>query len=242
MIVGGGGGIGGAAARRFHAEGASVAIVDADAEAAERTAAELRGGRTVRVLAADIGHPDAARTAVDGAAAALGGLDVAVHSAAAREPTATVEDMAVEDWQEVVRVNLTSMFYLCKYAIPHLRSAGGGVIVNVASQFGSVATSGRPAYHATKGGVIQLTRAVAVENAGDNIRAVSVSPGAVETGRLLARHETFDKVRERLVPRHPIGRLGRPEEIASAILFAASDETAFMTGSDLLVDGGYTAV
>lgn len=242
IIVGSGGGIGGATALRFNEEGARVAVVDADGGAAERTADRLRGGGKVWWHAADIGDPAAASDAVEGAATALGGLDVVVHSAAAREPTATVEELAVEDWNEVVRVNLTSMFYLCKYAIPHLRAAGGGVIVNVASQFGSVATSGRPAYHATKGAAIQLTRAVAVENAADNIRAVSVSPGAVETGRLLARHKTFENVRKRLVPSHPIGRLGQPEEIASAILFAASDEAAFMTGSDMLVDGGYTAV
>ena len=245
LIVGGGGGIGGATARRFHAEGASVAIVDVDPEAGARMAEELRdgpGSGSVLALATDIGHAEAAKEAVDRAAAELGGLDVTVHSAAARESTATVEELAVEEWHEVVRVNLTSMFYLCKYALPHLRAAGGGVIVNIASQFGSVATSGRPAYHATKGAVIQLTRALAVENAADGIRAVSVSPGAIETNRLLARHKTFERVRERLVPGHPIGRLGQPEEIASAILFAASDEAAFMTGSDLLVDGGYTAV
>lgn len=245
LIVGGGGGIGGATARRFHAEGASVAIVDVDPEAGARMAEELRdgpGSGSVLALATDIGHAGAAKEAVDRAAAELGGLDVTVHSAAARESTATVEELAVEEWHEVVRVNLTSMFYLCKYALPHLRAGGGGVIVNIASQFGSVATTGRPAYHATKGAVIQLTRALAVENAADGIRAVSISPGAIETNRLLARHKTFERVRERLVPGHPIGRLGQPEEIASAILFAASHEAAFMTGSDLLVDGGYTAV
>lgn len=245
LIVGGGGGIGGATARRFHAEGASVAIVDVDAEAGARMAEVLRegpGNGKVLTLATDIGEPGAAREAVDQAAAELGGLDVTVHSAAARESTATVEELAVEEWHEVVRVNLTSMFYLCKYALPHLRADGGGVIVNIASQFGSVATAGRPAYHATKGAVIQLTRALAVENAANGIRAVSISPGAIETNRLLARHKTFERVRERLVPGHPIGRLGLPEEIANAVLFAASDEAAFMTGSDLLVDGGYTAV
>lgn len=243
LIAGGGGGIGGATARRFHAEGAGVGILDADREAAERTAASLPDGNgAVFALDADIGDPDAARAAVDRAASELGGLDIVVHSAAAREPTATVEELSIEDWNEAVRVNLTSMFLLCKFALPHLRARGGGVIVNIASQFGSVATAGRPAYHATKGAAIQLTRAIAVENAARNVRAVTVSPGAVETDRLLARHKTFEKVRERLVPNHPIGRLGQPEEIASAVLFAASEEASFMTGSDLIVDGGYTAV
>ena len=245
IVIGGGGGIGGAIARRFHAEGAHVGIVDTDEDAAERCAAELRAapqeGR-VFSLTLDIGSPDAAHRAVEETAAALGGLDTTVHSAATREPTATVEDMDFEHWNEALRVNLTSMFLLCKYAIPHLRAAGGGVIVNIASQLGSVVTPGRPAYHATKGAVIQLTRAVAIETASDNIRAVTVSPGAVETDRLLARYDDMETVRGKLTPAHPIGRLGLPEDIAGAALFVASDDAAFMTGTDLIVDGGYTAV
>ena len=237
IIVGGGGGIGGAIARRYHAEGAHVGIVDIDAAAAENRAAALRDGPgrgTVFSLAIDIGEPQAAKRAVDEVAAALGGLDTTVHSAATREPTATVEDMEFGDWNEALRVNLTSMFLLCKYAIPQLRAAGGGVIVNIASQLGSVVTPGRPAYHATKGAVIQLTKAIAIENAKDNIRAVTVSPGAVETDRLMARYRDIGIIRDLMVPNHPIGRLGQPEDIAGAALFVASDDAAFMTG--------YTAV
>ena len=150
--------------------------------------------------------------------------------------------MEFENWNEALRVNLTSMFLLCKYAIPHLRAAGGGVIINIASQLGSVVTPGRAGYHATKGAVIQLTKAIAIETAKDNIRAVTVSPGAVETNRLLARFHTTDKMRELMVPHHPIGRLAQPEDIAGAALFVASDDAAFMTGADLIIDGGYTAV
>lgn len=246
LIVGGGGGIGGATARRFREEGASVAIVDTDFEAAERMAEELSAagddGGVSFPLGVDIGEPEAARRTVDEVADRLGGLDITVHSAATREPTATLEEMKLEHWDEALRVNLSSMFYLCKYAIPHLRAAGGGVIVNIASQLGSVVTPGRPAYHATKGAVIQLTKAIAIENATDNIRAVTISPGAIETQRLLSRNGTMEDARERLVPNHPIGRLGQPEEIANAVLFAASNEASFLTGSDVIVDGGYTAV
>ena len=243
VIIVGSGGIGGASARRLYEEGAHVGLVDVEQEAVDQTAESLSGGSgKVFSLALDIGNPEAASEAVDRTSAALGGLDAVVHAAAAREPTATAEEMTIENWNEVLRINLSSVFFLCKFSIPHLRAAGGGAIVTIASQFGSVATVGRPAYHATKGAVIQLSRAVAVENASSNIRAITISPGAIETNRLLARHKTFEKVRERLVPNHPIGRLGQPEEIANAVLFAVSDEASFMTGSDVIIDGGYTAV
>ena len=245
IIIGGGGGIGGAIAHRFYSEGAHVGIVDTDRAAAERRAAELReasGYGKVFALCADIGDPVSAKETVEKVCSEFGGLDTTVHSAATREPTATTEDMEIKHWDEALRVNLSSMFLLCKYAIPHLRNAGGGVIINIASQLGSVVTPGRPAYHATKGAVIQLTKAIAIENAKDNIRAVTISPGAIETDRLLARHASIEAIRQKLTPGHPIGRLGQPEDIAGAALFVASEDAAFMTGSDLIIDGGYTAV
>lgn len=244
IVVGGGGGIGGAIVRRFHAEGASVCVIDANGDAAQRTVTALGddGGRTVFPLGADIGDEKATSEAVAEAVEKLGGLDITVHSAATREPTATVEDTDIAHWNEALRVNLTGIFLLCKYAIPHLRAAGGGVIVNIASQLGTAVTPGRPAYHATKAAVIHLTKAIAIENAADNIRAVTVSPGAIETDRLLHRYDDMQTVRDLLTPAHPIGRLGRPEDIAGAVLFAASEDAAFMTGTDLIVDGGYTAV
>ena len=157
IIVGGGGGIGGAIAHRFYAEGASVGIVDVDEAATENRAAELRdapGDGQVYSATIDIGDPDAAKQAVEDVSAALGGLDISVHSAASRDPTAVTEHTEVENWNEAIRVNLTSMFLQCKYVIPELRASGGGVIINIASQLGSVVTPGRPAYHATKGAVI----------------------------------------------------------------------------------------
>ena len=245
IVIGGGGGIGGAIARRFYAEGASVAVIDANESATDQRAAELEaaiGDGQVLCRTIDIGDPGAAEQTVEETAEAFGGLDITVHSAASRDPTAVTEYTEIENWNEALRVNLTSMFLLCKYAIPHLRNAGGGVIINIASQLGSVVTPGRPAYHATKGAVIQLTKAIAIENAQDNIRAVTISPGAIETDRLLARHNSIDTIREKLTPAHPIGRLGQPDDIAGAAVFVASDDARFMTGSDLIIDGGYTAV
>lgn len=245
IVVGGGGGIGGAIVQRFFAEGASICVIDADADAAQRTVDLLgdeAGGGAVFPMGADIGDEAATAEAVAKAVEKLGGLDITVHSAATREPTATVEDTELGNWNEALRVNLTGIFLLCKNAIPHLRAAGGGVIVNIASQLGTAVTPGRPAYHATKAAVIHLTKAIAIENAADNIRAVTVSPGAIETDRLLHRYDDMQTVRDLLTPAHPIGRLGLPEDIAGAVLFAASEDAAFMTGADLIVDGGYTAV
>jgi|TARA_B110000483_G_scaffold39081_1_gene48306 NAD(P)-dependent dehydrogenase (short-subunit alcohol dehydrogenase family) len=251
IVVGGGGGIGGAIVQRFYAEGASVCVIDAIGAAAQRTVDALGGqgdggdadgGGTVFPLAADIGDEAATIKAVADAVEKLGGLDITVHSAATREPTATVEETELAHWDEALRVNLTGIFLLCKHAIPHLRASGGGVIINIASQLGTAVTSGRPAYHATKAAVIHLTKAIAIENAADNIRAITVSPGAIETDRLLHRYDDMQMVRDLLTPAHPIGRLGLPEDIAGAVLFAASDDAAFMTGTDMIVDGGYTAV
>tara|TARA_Y100001934_G_scaffold274873_1_gene368152 strand:- start:2364 stop:3131 length:768 start_codon:yes stop_codon:yes gene_type:complete len=245
IIVGGGGGIGGAIARRFHIEGAAVGIVDVDEKAIEARVAELKDGPgTAQVfsIAIDISNPEGAKWAVSEVSNAIGGLDISVHSAASRDPTAPTEYTEIENWNEAIRVNLTSMFLQCKYVIPELRAKGGGVIINIASQLGSVVTPGRPAYHATKGAVIQLTKAIAVETTQDNIRAVTISPGAIETNRLLARHKNIEVIREKLTPGHPIGRLGQPDDIAGAALFVASDDAAFMTGTDLIVDGGYTAI
>ena len=150
--------------------------------------------------------------------------------------------MPLETWQKVVDVNLTGMFLVCKHAIPHLQARGGGRIINISSTFGSVAWPQRPAYMATKAAVKQLSRSIALDFAKDNIRANSISPGATETNRLLARTPTMEQVRERMIPLHPIGRLGQPEDIAAAAVFLASDESSFVTGADLFVDGGFTAV
>jgi NAD(P)-dependent dehydrogenase (short-subunit alcohol dehydrogenase family) len=121
-------------------------------------------------------------------------------------------------------------------------AAGTGSIIHIASQMGRVGSPGRPAYCAAKGALIQLAKVMALDHAAQGIRVNSLSPGAVETGRLLFRHGTMDDARAAAVPKHPIGRLGQPEEIAAAALFLASDASSFVTGSDLLVDGGYTAI
>ena len=243
IVTGAGGGIGGAIAERFAAEGAAVLCADIDLDLAAQTAERIsRAHGHAIAVACDVADPDSAQAGVETAVEAFAALHILVNGAAAREPGGNVVDLPLADWQHSIGVNLTGMFLMAKYAIPRIAASGGGSVINIASQLGSVAVPDRPAYVTSKAGVIQLSRSMAIDFARDNIRVNSLSPGATETGRLLIRHKTMAAAREALAPHHPIGRLGRPEEIADAALFLASDESSFMTGADLVVDGGYTAV
>lgn len=243
FITAAGGGIAGATARRFAAEGAAVYCVDIDDDTVGRTAAAITddGGRAM-ARHCDVTDEAEVVDALRACVAELGRLDIVLNAAAASEPQATVETMPLAVWNEVIDVNLTGMFVVCKYAIPHLREAGGGAIINIASTFGHIAWPERPAYMASKGAVRQLTRSIALDFAADGIRANSISPGAIETNRLLQRTPTMEQVRARMVPLHPIGRLGQPDDIANAALFLASAQSSFVTGSDFLIDGGFTAI
>ncbi len=243
FVTAAGGAIAGATARRFAAEGAAVYCIDIDDDTVSQTAAAVTedGGRAT-ARHCDVTDEAEVKETLEACVEAFGRLDIVFNAAAALEPSATVETMSLATWNEVIEVNLTGMFLVCKYAIPHLRAAGGGSIVNIASTYGHIAAPERPAYMATKGAVRQLTRSIALDFAGDGIRANSISPGAIETRRLLHRTPTMEQVRERMVPLHPIGRLGQPEDIAGAALYLAGDQSSFVTGSDMLVDGGFTAV
>jgi NAD(P)-dependent dehydrogenase (short-subunit alcohol dehydrogenase family) len=172
----------------------------------------------------------------------LGGLDVLLYGAADADRTATVLEMDEAAWDRVVRINLTGAFLMVKAALPAMIARGGGSVILIASQLGRVGSAGRPAYCATKGALIQLAKVLATDHAAQGIRANTLSPGAIETRRMLQRWKDMDEARRMLGPKHLLGRLGQPEEIARAAVFLASDASTFMTGSDLLVDGGYTAV
>ncbi len=243
FVTAAGGGIAGAIARRFAAEGAAVYCIDINDDTVGRTAAAITdGGGRATACHCDVSHESEVADAIEACAREFGRLDIVLNGAAASEPTATVETMPLAVWNEVIEVGLTGMFLVCKYAIAHLRAAGGGSIINIASTFGHIAWPERPAYMATKGAVRQLTRSIALDFAADGIRANSISPGAIETSRLLHHTPTMEQVRERMVPLHPIGRLGQPDDIANAALYLASAQSSFVTGSDLLVDGGFTAI
>ncbi len=235
IVTGAGGDIGMAIARRFADAGASVALLDLRAVATEG----FETGRALPV-ACDIGDPQAVSTAVEMVADHFGRIDILVNNAAAETPLGTVCDIPLEKWKQTLDINLTGAFLLCKHAIPLMRRQGG-VILNIASQLGHVTTPGRAAYSASKAALHSLTRSLALDHAGDGIRAVSLSPGAVLTGRVARQAGGDEAAIAALAPLHPIGRIGKPEEIAATALFLVSDDAAFITGTDVLADGGYTA-
>ena len=243
FITGAGGAIGSAIARRFAHEGAALMCVDIDGDAVERTASSIKadGGRA-SALACDVSKANEVKNAIDAALRAFSRLDVLVNTAAVREPLGSAVELDAAEWERALAVNLTGVFLVCKHGIPSLVAAGGGSIVIIASQLGQVVVPRRPAYVTSKAALIQLARALALDHAKDRIRVNTLSPGAIETGRLVMRYGDMEAARKALVPLHPIGRLGQPDEIANGALFLASDESSFMTGADLVMDGGYTCV
>jgi len=244
LVTGGGSGIGRATVVQFAREGARVVILDQDrtgAEAAARAVADAGG--TVRVIEGDVAVAADAERAVRETRAAFGRLDVLVNNAG-RELVASLPETTEADWDRVVDVNLKSIFLLSRAAIPVMAAQGGGVIVNTASQLGLVGARRFGAYTASKGAVVNLTRSMALDCAPLAIRVNAVCPGAIDTP-LLRRQFTGrpgpQGTLDDLARLHPLGRLGRPEEVSAAIVFLASDEATFVTGSILVVDGGYTA-
>ena len=173
---------------------------------------------------------------------AFGRLDILVSGAAPHDPSGTILETSLGDWQRVLDVNLTGSFLLSRAVLPSMIAAGGGSIILIASQLGRVGSAGRAAYCATKGALIQLAKVMAIDHAAQHIRVNTLSPGGVETQRTLNRYGSFAAARQILGAKHLLGRLGRPDEIAGAAVFLASDAASFVTGSDLLVDGGYTAI
>jgi NAD(P)-dependent dehydrogenase (short-subunit alcohol dehydrogenase family) len=233
IITGAAGGIGGAIAKAFKDAGAQVACVDLAVD---------KIGRDYLPIRCDVSSEPETKAAVATIAKTLGGIHVLVNAAAMRDPTATVTDLDLAAWNKVFAVNVGGAYLMSRWAIPHMAKAGGGSIIHIASQLGTVGTPGRVAYCATKGALITMAKAMASDHAGQQIRVNTLSPGAVETDRMILRFGDMKKARKALGPKHLVNRLGLPEEIAAAALFLASDASSFMTGSNLLVDGGYNAV
>ena len=242
VITGAGRGIGAAIARAFVAEGAAVQCLDIDGSAAAAIVAELvdAGGRAGATVC-DVRDSESVRAGVQAAVDGFGRLDIVVANAATVTARACVDELAEEDWRDALDVNLTGVFLLCKHALPHLRARGSGSVMLTASQMGRVAYNGQAAYCATKGALIQLAKVMALDHAAEGIRVNTLSPGGTATARLERRFETLARAETEWGPTHPVGRLGRPEEIAAGAVFLASDESSFMTGADLLIDGGYSA-
>jgi NAD(P)-dependent dehydrogenase (short-subunit alcohol dehydrogenase family) len=243
LISGAGGGICRAIAMAFAKEGAAIACCDIDAATAAETARLVTeaGGRAIS-QACDASSESETLAVAEAAYQAFGRLDILVSGAAPHDPSGTVIETTLPDWQRVLDINLTGAFLLSRAVLPNMIAGGGGSIIFIASQLGRVGSSGRAAYCATKGALLQLAKVMAIDHAAQNVRVNALSPGGVETQRTLNRYGSFAAAKEKLGAKHLTGRLGRPDEIAGAAVFLASDAASFVTGSDLLVDGGYTAI
>jgi meso-butanediol dehydrogenase/(S,S)-butanediol dehydrogenase/diacetyl reductase len=243
LITGTGGGMGRVAAQRFAEEGAIVVGCDLDAERHAETVAlvEQAGGQMTGGAPVDLGDPDQARAWVDEAFAAHGRIDIVFNNASAAR-FGGIEEIPLEDWHFTIRNELDLVFYVTKFAWPHLR-VNGGVVINTGSIAGLKGTRvlGQTPHSATKGAVIALTRQLAVEGSEHGIRAVSISPGAIETPPT-AELFADETARGMLLGAQLVKRVGQPQDIVEMAVFVASDAAGFMTGVNLVVDGGATAV
>lgn len=248
VVTGAGSGIGRATALLFSRHGARTALLDLDPEAGEETAGQIRGsGGESLFLPADVSREEAVRRAVRQVAEQWKRLDVWVNVVGISGRSfgdGPVTECPEEAWDRVLAVNLKSVFFCCKHAIPEMIRAGGGSIVNVSSVLGLVGGDedfATHAYAASKGGILSLTRAIASYYAPQGIRANAVCPGLIATP-MSARAQGDEKIRARLRDLQPLtGDFGRPEDVAGAALYLASDLSAFVTGAVLPVDGGWTA-
>lgn len=239
IVTGAASGIGRETALRFAGEGALVTVADINADgAAETVSAIASDGGTARVSVTDVSSADAVAAMVDDAVSAYGALDVLHNNAYWAQLDRPVADTSLDEWDRTIAVTLTSVFLGCKYAVPHMIAAGGGAIVNTASTSGLAATPTFAAYIAAKGGVVALTRSVAFDYGKHGIRCNAVAPGLIKgtaaTDPVFRDPERMAFLSSKLV----VGRPGAPIDIANAVLFLASDESAFMTGQTMVVDGG----
>lgn len=244
ILTGVGAGIGEAIALRFAQEGARLVLADIQEGAGKATLEKaLALGAEGIFVQADISLEENARRISDRAVERFGGIDVVVNNAADFTQMG-VEKAEVADWQRVLGVNVIGTALVAKFAIPHMKARGGS-IVNVASMSGLIAQGDFATYNASKGAVITMTKCMALDLAPHKIRVNSVCPGCILTSasyREIARlGVTFEQWRDSVAPLHMLNRLGEPHEVASAVLFLASDESSFITAAHLMVDGGYTA-
>jgi NAD(P)-dependent dehydrogenase (short-subunit alcohol dehydrogenase family) len=241
VITGGAGGIGSATAIRFAEEGASVAILDLDLEKAQNVAAQInkKGGQAV-AIGLDVSDENQVKTAVAEVIETFGRIDILFNNAGIARRTTAVETR-VEDWDLSFAVNVKSIFLMSKHCIPHMESNGGGSIINTGSGWGLKGGAQALPYCATKGAVVNMTRAMAIDHGSANIRVNSVNPGDTDTGMLRDEAKQIGWTESAFLEDakdRPLKRMGQPSEIASAVLFLASDDASFVTGAALVVDGG----
>jgi NAD(P)-dependent dehydrogenase (short-subunit alcohol dehydrogenase family) len=241
IVTGAGAGIGEAIAIRLSGEGARVALVDLDEQAAERVAGEIEGKTLVRRT--DVTRSEEVEALVQGVVEEWGGLDVMVNNAGIGV-AGTTPETSEEDWERLMAVNLKGTFLGMKYAIPAMRASGGGSIINISSVAALVGIPDRAVYSATKGGILALTRAAAIDHVAEGIRVNCIAPGTVDTpwiDRITAGYDDPEEARANMEGRQPHGRFVTPEEIAAMAAYLAADESASCIGACMIVDGGVTA-
>lgn len=235
VVTGGGSGIGAAIASAFAAKGARIAVVDLNADAAQRHATTLGDGS--RGFPCDVSDPASVTATVEGVVAAFGRVDLLVNSAGVAM-LAPAEELGLDAWDKTIDINLKGTFLMCQTVGRHMLDAGGGAIINMASQAATVALDQHVAYCASKFGVVGVTKVLATEWGGRGVRVNSISPTVVLTE---LGHKAWDGPRgDALKTQIPVGRFAYPNEIAAAAVFLASDAAGMITGADLLIDGGYT--
>lgn len=241
IVTGGSAGIGKSTVETFVRRGAKVTIADIDAEAGERLVQSLPEGQAIFVRT-DVSRQADVENLVQKTVEQFGRLDYAVNNAGIGGPAAFTADYTLEDWQRVLDINLTGVWLCMKYEIPAMLQSGGGAIVNVSSILGTVGFATAPAYVAAKHAVNGLTKTAAIEYATQGIRVNNVNPGFIYTPMLENSGMTEgSEMYNQIASLHAMKRMGTPEEVANLIVWACSDEASFVTGTVLLVDGGYTA-
>lgn len=246
VVTGGAAGIGRACALRMAEEGARIAIFDVLDADGGRLASELASrSREAAFWKVDVSNEDSVKSAIDAAAARFGKLDVLVNNAGIAGSPKCTDQVTEAEWDRVQAVNVKGVFFCTKHAIPHLRAAGGGSIVNLSSIAGLVGVSGTAPYHASKGAVRLMTKNDAVTYAPEKIRVNSIHPGYIWTpmveNHLSATSDDIEAAKAAAGSIHPIGHMGEPDDIAWAVVWLASDEAKFVTGAEIVIDGGYTA-
>ena len=244
-VTGGALGIGKAAVERMLEEGAAVGILDVldkEGEALAKTLSDK--GHQVGYWHCDVADEAQVKAAIDGVAERFGKFDVLVNNAGISGPNKPTHELTEEEWDKVQAVNVKGVFFCTKHAIPHMKKAGSGSLINLSSIYGLVSAPDIPPYHASKGAVRLMTKTDALLYAADKIRANSIHPGFIWTPLVEHHLQTTDDpeaAREATASLHPLGHMGEPDDIAWGIVYLASDESKFVTGSELVIDGGYTA-